>query len=109
MSKNSRKFLSLNEKCEILEYLKKGSSVTVLSKKYKVAKSTICSIKNKKDNILKCVNNTFYGPGKRKTLRSSELPKMEKSLYKWFICMRNKNLPVSGLMLKEKAKQIHKS
>lgn len=29
--------------------------------------------------------------------------------YVWFICMRNKNLPVSGLMLKEKAKQIHKN
>lgn len=32
---------------------------------------------------------------------------MEKCLYKWFIRMRNKNWPVSGLMLKEKAKDLH--
>ncbi|XP_050322584.1 LOW QUALITY PROTEIN: jerky protein homolog-like [Bactrocera neohumeralis] len=32
---------------------------------------------------------------------------MEKSLYLWFIRMRGRNCPVSGLMLKEKAKELH--
>ncbi|XP_037959124.1 jerky protein homolog-like [Teleopsis dalmanni] len=99
--------LTLKKKAEILDFLQKGSSVTYLAKKYNVAKSTICGIKAKRNVILKCVNNTFSGPGKRKTLRTSELPKMEKSLYRWFLCMRNKNWPVSALMLKEKAKKLH--
>lgn len=99
--------LTLKQKAEILEFLKKGSSVTCLAKKYNVAKSTICGINRKREMILKCVNNTFSGPGKRKTLRTSELPKMEKALYRWFIRMRNKNWPVSALMLKEKAKKLN--
>lgn len=99
--------LTLKEKAEILDFLQKGSSVTCLAKKYNVAKSTICGIKKKEKIILKSVNNTFSGPGKRKTLRTSELPKMEKALYRWFIRMRDKNWPVSALMLKEKAKTLH--
>lgn len=56
---------------------------------------------------MKCVNNTFSGPGKRKTLRASELPKMEKCLYRWFIKQRERNYPINALALKEKAKEIH--
>ncbi|XP_037827591.1 jerky protein homolog-like isoform X2 [Lucilia sericata] len=32
---------------------------------------------------------------------------MEKTLYRWFLRMRDRNWPVSGLMLKEKAKELH--
>ena len=32
---------------------------------------------------------------------------MEKLLYEWFVLMRKKNCPVSRIMLREKAKQIH--
>lgn len=99
--------LQLKDKADILDSLKKGTSVTSLAKKYNVAKSTICSIKKKKESILTCVNNTYQGPGKRRTLKSSEFSAMEKSLYHWFIRMRNRNWPVSGLMLKEKAKELH--
>lgn len=107
MSAKKPRVLSLKDKADIVEFLRKGSSVTALGKKYDVAKSTICSINKKKTAITKCVNNTFCGPGKRKTLHTSELPIMEQNLYKWFIHMRNKNLPVSELILKAKAVEIH--
>lgn len=107
MSSKKAKVLSLKDKADIVDLLQKGGSVTGLAKKYQVAKSTICSIKNKDKAIKACVNNTICGPGVRKTLRASELPKMEKNLYKWFVNMRNKKMPVSGLMLKAKAKQLH--
>lgn len=54
-----------------------------------------------------CVKNTLSGPGKRKTLRASELPKMEKRLYQWFVKQREKHYPVNALALKQKAKEIH--
>ncbi|XP_039964089.1 jerky protein homolog-like isoform X1 [Bactrocera tryoni] len=106
---NSKKhtFLTLKPKADILDSLKRGSSMTFLAKKYNVAKSTICGIKARKQMILKFVNNTYSGPGQRRTLRPSELHKMEEALYRWFIKMRNKNWPVSALMLKEKAKVLH--
>jgi len=69
------KFLSLKEKADIIDQYKSGLSVTSLARKYNVAKSTICSINKKREKIVKCVSNTFSGPGKRKTLRASENPK----------------------------------
>lgn len=107
MSLKKSKFLSLKDKCAIIEQFRSGSSVTSLATKYSVAKSTICAINKKSEKILKCVNNTFSGPSKRKTLRSSELPKMEKALYRWFLEQREKNYPINGLMMKAKAKSLH--
>lgn len=107
MSSKNPKVLTLKDKVDILELLQKGFSVSGLARKYGVAKATVSSIKKKKREITNRVNNTLYGTGKRKTLRASELPRMEKSLYKWFLHMRNKKMPVSGLMLKAKALEIH--
>lgn len=107
MHTKKHKFLTLKEKSEILEHLGKGASVTNLANKFGMKKSTICAIKKNKNAIIKCVNNTFIGPGKRKTVRPSEYPKMENALYRWFLKMRDKKIPVSGLMLKEKAKDLH--
>lgn len=96
--------LTLQTKSKILDELAQNKSVTNLARKYNVAKSTICSIKKKKEKILFAVSNTFSGPGKRKTLRDSELPETEQMLYRWFLEQRQKNNPISGLILKAKAK-----
>nr|CAH7742160.1 unnamed protein product [Callosobruchus chinensis] len=44
--------LSLSKKAQILEDSNKSLNVTVLAKKYGIAKSTVCLIKNKRDRIL---------------------------------------------------------
>lgn len=107
MSSKKANFLKLEEKGDILEALRTGTTVTSLAKQYNVAKSTISGIKKKEEAITKCISNTYSGPGKRKTMRASKLPKMEECLYQWFIQMRNNNCPVSGVMLRDKAKQLH--
>lgn len=107
MDRKKLKCLTLKEKADCLKEIRSGVSVTALANKYNVAKSTICGIKKKEQQILKCVNNTFSGPGKRQTLKTSELPKMEKALYSWFLSQRNKNYPINGLILKQKAKELH--
>lgn len=103
-----RKVLSLLEKCEILKSLDSGSSVTYLSKKYGIAKSTVCAIKNKKRDILK-VTSRRSEIRKRKTLKSCKMPRMEKKLYSWFCTQRLKNVPVSIELLKTKAKAINET
>ena len=50
----------------------------------------VFSIKKKKRDINNRVNNTLYATGKRQTLLESEFPRMEKSLYRWFLHMQNK-------------------
>lgn len=99
--------LTLHEKALIIQELKCGASVTSLSRKYAVAKSTICRIKNHGEVILSAVSSTESGPGKRRTLRESKHPEMEKKLYKWFLSKRKQSVSVSGDMIKEKAKALH--
>lgn len=82
--KMKRKVLSLLEKCEILKSLDNGSSVTYLSKKYGIAKSTVCAIKNKKRDILK-VTSKRSEMQKRKTLKSCKMPRMEKKYIHGFV------------------------
>lgn len=100
----SKCYLRLSEKAKVLEDISKGVGVTHLSRKYGVAKATICKIKQQRSQILQAVCNTFSGPGKRKTLKSAKSPKMEKKLYEWFLKQREKHMPVNGQILKEKAK-----
>ena len=42
-----------------------------------------------------------------KRLRKVKFPKMESMLLKWFIAQRNRNVPISGPLLIEKAKFFH--
>lgn len=104
MAKYKKKCLTLYEKSKILEEHHNGMSVTALSKKYGVAKSTICAIKNKQTKITKVVRECLKpNKSQKRTLKKAENPKMESALYKWFQMQREKNLPVSGEMLKHKA------
>lgn len=57
--------------------------------------------------ILKMIDSTFSGPGKRKTLKLSVYQKMEKALYKWFLKQRERHTIITGEILKEKAKVLH--
>lgn len=70
-----------------------------LARKYGIAKSTVCSIKNKKENIVETVQNTIK-PSRKCTLKSADLPEMQMKLYKWFIVQHERNMPVSMIMQK---------
>ncbi|CAH1996998.1 unnamed protein product [Acanthoscelides obtectus] len=41
-------------------------------------------------------------PTQKCTLRKAELPELEMKLYRWFLAQREKNMPVSGDMIKQK-------
>lgn len=107
MSSSKVTCLQLSEKAKIIEEIANGMGVTQLSKKYGVAKSTICKIKRNKAQILAKVSNTYGGPGKRKTLKNAKAPNMENALYKWFLKQREMHVPVNGHMLKERAKILN--
>lgn len=104
-----RKCLNLKQKGELLESLSKGECVSMLAKKYGIAKSTVCAIKKKRVPILKRLSEKFRGSEKTKTLKVSSYSKMERELYKYFLNLRERNVPVSGLILQEKAKALQKA
>lgn len=109
MVKN-KKFLTLYEKSKILEDYQQGMSITNLSKKYGIAKSTVCLMNKKKDKIMTFVNQSVRPSRiKKRTLKMAEYPKMENALNKWFLRQRELHFPVTGEMLKQKALQLHQN
>ncbi|XP_066152268.1 jerky protein homolog-like [Euwallacea fornicatus] len=102
-----RKCLKLSDKVKIIEEVALGAGVTQLAKKYGVSKATICKIKRLKTQILRRTCTTFGSLGNRKTLKNAKAPKMENSLYKWFLKQQEKHVPISGEIIKERAKVLN--
>ncbi|XP_066260464.1 jerky protein homolog-like [Euwallacea similis] len=102
-----RKCLKLSDKVKIIDEVALGAGITQLAKKYGVSKATICKIKRLKTEILRKSCNTVGGLGKRKTLKNAKAPKMENFLYKWFLKQREKHVPISGEIIKERAKLLN--
>lgn len=103
-SKRKHVTLSLKQKCEILDKLECGESVTKIAKDYGVGKSTVCDINKKKSEIRAVVSKSYSGVSKRKTLKLGGHPEVEESLYMWFLQQRSRGCPISGDILAEKAK-----
>lgn len=106
-SHKDKRFLSLKLKQEIIKDLEKGVGATTLAARHGVAKSTISDIKKNQAKIQSGILCQNISSLNRKTLKKAEYPRVEKALYNWFLKQRRKNLPVSGEMLKEKAKMLH--
>ena len=60
---------------------KKGQGDTYLAKKYGVAKSTVCRIREKKEIISSAVRDTNVKPGKRQIFKSSNFSRLEKKTW----------------------------
>lgn len=106
-SKKAHKFLTLTEKSKILNRLDEGVCPKRLALDYKVNKSTISRILKNKNRILEDFAKTFRGPGNRKYLKQSGNPAMEEKLQHWFLKQRERNVPINGKILQEKAKTLH--
>lgn len=102
MAKIKSKCLSLCEKSKVIEEYEKGVSVSALARKYGIAKSTVCSIKNKKSKILAMLGQPLRS-SRKCTLKKAEYPKMEKALYKWFRCQRERQARINGNLMKQRA------
>ncbi|XP_050545073.1 jerky protein homolog-like [Daktulosphaira vitifoliae] len=57
---------------------------------------------------LEILNKLENGDKLRKTLKTGEFPEVEDALYLWFLQERNRHTPISGEILKEKAKYFYK-
>lgn len=104
-SKGKRTVLSLKNKVEILEALKKGESGSSLKQKYGVCASTISAMKKQGDAIRNYANKFTEEAGcsERKVMRTSRFEQMEEALYVWFLQNRTAGNPISGPLLCEKA------
>ena len=79
-----------------------GVTNTYIAKKYGVPLNTLTYwVKNKIDIITKYESGQ-YG-AKRQKLSSGKYDNIDTAVYKWFINARERNVPISGQIIREKA------
>lgn len=76
-----------------------------IAKEFGIPSSTLSTILKNKATILEKFAD---GLGKRKKLKTCEFPDMEKCLMMWITQCRTQNIPVDGLVIKEKAESFAK-
>lgn len=109
MSKRKRVVLSLKDKLNIIDSLKKGETGRKLADKYGVGTSTISDIKKNTDSILlyTCKLDSEDGSKHRKMMKKPKNELLEDVLYCWFLQKRSTGQPISGPLLCEKALQLN--
>lgn len=108
-SKNKRHILTLKEKIQLLEvYNAEKCSSRDLAKRFNIGKSQASDIIKKKEELIaKWQSNTNVN--QRRSFFKTEGSNIDRLCYEWFIKARSKAIPMSGPLLKSKAKEIAES
>jgi hypothetical protein len=106
-SSDKRKYKTLNVKVEIIKKLDKCEKLITLAKEYGVG-CTMIYIRKNGEKIECFVKNTNSSPSDRQTLKSGEYPEVEDAFYTWFLQECNRDTPISGEFIREKAKYFYK-
>lgn len=102
--KSKRHQLTLFEKKEIINAANKNSSQSELAKRFGVARTTIIGIIKSKEAVINAIENG--ADPKRNKIKQSKYEDHDKAMFSWFCQIRSHNLPVSGQLLQQKAKEI---
>ncbi|XP_045595032.2 uncharacterized protein [Procambarus clarkii] len=104
--KETRTSLSLRQKVEIIHHMEAEPNVKLREwvDMYNVSKSTLSIIKKNKETILKA----FYGDPSvdRKRMRKGSASEVEEALFKWYNEVKDKSIPLTGPILRQKAKEL---
>ena len=84
-AKRKRPVLSVNQKLENCKQLKKGASITSLSKELGLGKSTICNIKRNEDKLVTFVEklDSTKASTTRKTMKAAKDKKLDEAVAMW--------------------------
>lgn len=102
-TKRKRVVLSVEMKKEILEKLENGESPAEIARMYNVGRSTISGFKQQKVQI-----ENYCGSSIKKTLMEPKNKEVDSAIHEWFVQVRGIGMPISGLMLCEKALECNK-
>lgn len=108
-SKRKHTTLTLEDKWAIIQRHDRGESPAVLSGVYGIGRATVYDIVKNKPKIEQFMKSVVTKAGNRKTLKGGEFPKVEDALYAWFHQQREIHAPISGDILKAKARFFYNS
>jgi hypothetical protein len=102
----NKRFLTLKEKIEIVQfYNKEKVSVRALARRFEIGKTQAATIVSKRDELL-MEWETNVNVNKKRNFFKPEGLKIDELCYNWFLQARNKNIPLSGGLIRTKAKEI---
>ena len=100
MAERLRKEHKLEIKYKALLELKKGKSNKEVAKSFGVPANTLSTWKKSKDKVFEAFQK---GSATTKRLKVDTYDQVSKAVLKWFTRLRSENVPVSGVLIKEKA------
>uniref|UniRef100_A0A914VZL2 HTH CENPB-type domain-containing protein n=1 Tax=Plectus sambesii TaxID=2011161 RepID=A0A914VZL2_9BILA len=98
-----RSAVTLDVKKAIFEAAAKNNNQTQLAKQFSIPRSTIKDILSRKDAILEAIDGG--GESKRARIKTGKYEDLEQALLRWIKTVRSENVPVTGQLLKEKARE----
>lgn len=106
--KYKRNAISLGKKLEILDSLKNGERTSAVAKQFKLGESTIRAIKNNEIAIRKSIiDGTQLSSKLSSYTRDTFLEKTEQALRIFIEDLTQKRIPISGCLIKEKARKFY--
>ncbi|XP_057340566.1 tigger transposable element-derived protein 6-like [Microplitis mediator] len=107
MTTRKLKTLTLREKVDVIQAVRRGTKRKEIFDQYGLPASTLSTIlKNESEILLKYETSNNLSC---KRQRLAEFPDVEECLLTWFKQCREKNLSISGTLLREKAEEFSKS
>lgn len=104
MSKRKRNDLTLSDKYEVVKQLEKGVKQVEICKQMGISQAQVSRINAKKDVIRQSIEANANS--QRKRVRTGKDAEVEKALVEWFKNARQRDIPLSGPILEEKAKHL---
>lgn len=99
-----RKVLSLEDKAAILDAVSEGERKKDVAARFGIPASSLSTILGSKDAIRNAMKAGTSS--KKKKLKSSTYPDVDKAVFTWFLDMRAQNVPISGAVLQQKARDF---
>lgn len=102
----ARIFLPLEDKMKVIEMHSRGRSIISIAEEFHVGTTQVRSIIQKKLIIRNEWNSGASAMRRVTKTRTSDFQSINDATYQWFLNARQKNVPITGSMLKQKAKQM---
>lgn len=102
-----RKFITLENKVNILNRINNGEKVSSISKSVNLSISTVTTIRKNEAKVRRSVAEGHLNNAKVGRVRDNNLVVMENAIMIWFEDCIKKGLPLSGEIIKQKAVRLY--
>ena len=103
---STRKSISYSDKVRILKEIDKGVKKKDVAQMFKISASTLSTILKNRQTIVESESN--FG-SKQKRIRLCQYDDLDKAMLKWTRGIRDRNCPISGTLMQEKAVEFAKT